>query len=264
MTRRTFDRIARPGLAAAAAVLLFACGGPPPASQNEANAGSAPAGQETPAQAAPAAPAPAQQPAAPPRPAPRRTQAPPVQAPKPAPKPAPIVKTLGAGTEVDVALVDAASSKTSQVGQAVRVRVTKPVQVDGITVIPAESVITGIVTEAVPLKKIGGQASLGLKFTSLETPGGNVHVDTSLELKGKSETGKDAGTIAGATAGGAILGRLLAGKNDKTKGTIIGAVVGAAAGTGAAAATKGKEVELPEGTPLVLHLETPVDITVQP
>jgi len=52
-------------------------------------------------------------------------------------------------------------------------------------------------------------------------------------------------------------------KNDKTKGTLIGAAVGAAAGTGAAAATKGKEVELPAGTPLALHLEQPLIITVQ-
>lgn len=262
MTRRTLDRIARPGLAAAAAVLLFACGGNPPASQNEANAGSSPA------QAAPEAPAPAQQPAAPPaappRTAPRRTQPPPARAPKPAPKPEPVVRTLGAGTEIDIALIDGASSKTSQVGQAIRAKVTKAVVDGGVTVVPEGAVVTGTVTEAVPLKKIGGTASLGLKFSSLETPGGNVGIETALQLKGKSETGKDAGTIAGATAGGALLGRLLAGKNDKTKGTIIGAVVGAAAGTGAAAATKGQEVELPEGTPLVLHLQTPVEITVHP
>jgi hypothetical protein len=60
-----------------------------------------------------------------------------------------------------------------------------------------------------------------------------------------------------------LLGRLLS-HNDKTKGTLIGAAVGAAAGTGVAAATKGQEVELPAGTVLVLRLEQPLTVTVQP
>jgi hypothetical protein len=142
--------------------------------------------------------------------------------------------------------------------------VTQSIVVDGLTVAPAGAVIAGTVTEATPLNKIGGQASLGLKFSTLEIPGGDSEpIVAGLTNKGKSETGKDAGTIAGATAGGALLGRLLS-KNSKTKGTVIGAVVGAAAGTGIAASTKGQEVELPAGTPLVLKLEEATQVTVQP
>ena len=141
---------------------------------------------------------------------------------------------------------------------------TKAVVVDGLTVIPEGATINGTVTEAIPLKKIGGAASLGLSFETVELAGGaKAAIVAGLHEKGKSESGKDAGTIAGATAGGALLGRLLS-KNDKTKGTLIGAAVGAAAGTGAAAATKGKEVELPAGTLLALHLEQPMTVTVQP
>ena len=92
--------------------------------------------------------------------------------------------------------------------------------------------------------------------------GAKKPIATGLQEKGKSETGKDAGTIAGATAGGALLGRLLS-KDDKTKGTLIGAAVGAAAGTGAAAATKGHEVEHAAGTPMVLRLEQPVEVAVR-
>jgi hypothetical protein len=175
-----------------------------------------------------------------------------------------VVKTLAAGTDLDVELLDGASSKTSQVGNAVRARVKNAIVVDGLTVIPEGAIIDGTVTEAVPLKKIGGAASLGLRFDTIELAGGaKTAISAGLHEQGKSESGKDAGTIAGATAGGALLGRLLS-KHDKTKGTLIGAVVGAAAGTGAAAATKGQEVELPAGTPLALHLEQPLTITVQP
>jgi hypothetical protein len=160
--------------------------------------------------------------------------------------------------------LDGASSKTSQVGGSVRARVTKAVVIDGLTVVPVGAIVDGTVTEAIPLKKIGGAASLGLRFDTLELAGGaRTAISAGLHEQGKSETGKDAGTIAGATAGGALLGRLLS-KNDKTKGTLIGAAVGAAAGTGAAAATKGQEVELAAGTPLTLRLEQPIQIMVQP
>ena len=257
------------------AVIVFAaCGGNRPADQAAAPAAATPA----PAAAQPAAPPqdagvaqavppaaepPARTPAVKPAPKPAASPAP-KHEPPPPPKPEPIVKTLPAGTEVDVELVDAVSSKNSQVGNSVRVRVATPVMIDGLTVVPAGVIIGGVVTEAIPLKKIGGAASLGLRFETIELPDGTTKaIAANILEKGKSETGKDAGTIAGATAGGALLGRLLS-KNDKTKGTLIGAAVGAAAGTGAAAATKGQEVELPAGTPLALRLEQAISVTVRP
>jgi len=266
MTARTTDRSASIVLGAILALTLQACGGSPPAQQAAAPSpgGAAPSADATTPAAAPA-PAPAtvaQAPAPAAPPSPKAAPKPEVRhEPKPAPKPEPIVKTLAPGTEIDVTLLDGASSKGSQVGDAVRAKVVKPVVVDGLTVVPQGTIVSGVVTEAVPLKKIGGAASLGIKFSSLDA-GGPVPIDASVHLKGKSETGKDAGTIAGATVGGAILGNLVAGKHDKTKGTLIGAAVGAAAGTGAAAATKGQEVVLPEGAPLTLRLVDPVSVTV--
>ncbi len=257
----------------AIALALSACGGTPPADKAGAAAQGSPA--PTVAQnetatppvaekpAAVAAPAPAQtqpaRPAAKPAPKPAAEH----QPPPPIPRPAPVIKTLAAGTDLDVELLDAASSKTSQVGDALRARVTKAVVVDGLTAIPAGTIVDGTITEAIPLKAIGGAASLGIKFETLELPSGGVPIAALIHQQGKSETGKDAGTIAGATVGGALLGRLLS-HHDKTKGTLIGAAVGAAAGTGAAAATKGQEVELPAGTPLAIHLEQPVSVTIQP
>jgi glycine zipper 2TM protein len=254
MSPRTSFRAGSIAVIAIVSIALAACGGNPPAQQNAA----------PPAAAAPATAAPEPAPAAPANPTPVTVPvSKPAAAPAPKPKPKPIVKTLVQGTELDVELLDDASSDGSQVGQAVRAKVVKPVALDGLTVVPEGSIVSGVVTEAIPLKKIGGAASLGIKFSSLEA-GGAVPIDASVHFKGKSETGKDAGTIAGATVGGALLGNLVAGKHDKTKGTLIGAVVGAAAGTGAAAATKGKEVQLPAGTPLTLRLEDPADVTVHP
>lgn len=257
-----------PILATATALVISGCGGEKPADRAAASAAPAAAPVETAAPptetpTAQTVPPAAEPPASHPASKPAEPRAAPKHEPPPPPKPEPVVKTLAAGTEVDVELVEGVSSKTSQVGNPVRVRLTKPVVVDGLTLVPAGAIISGTVTEAVPLKKIGGAASLGLRFDTLELPdGAKKTIATGLQEKGKSESGKDAGTIAGATAGGALLGRLLS-KDDKTKGTLIGAAVGAAAGTGAAAATKGKEVEHPAGTPLVLRLEQPVDVTVR-
>ena len=268
--------IARGTLVPLALAALTACGGgkqaPAPAAQAPDTA-TAPAAQNppaaTPAESAPPAQAPATAQAPPPKPKPApAASAPPAATaqatPPPPPKPAPVVKTLPIGTEIDAELDDPASSKASKVGDVIHATVQAAVEMDGLTVIPAGSVVVGTVTEAIPLKAIGGKASLGLKFSTVQLPGGDsVPIEASLKQAGKSETGKDAGTIAGATAGGAILGRLLS-KHDKTKGTIIGAAVGAAAGTGAAAATKGQEVEIPKGTPFKLHLESATHVTVQP
>jgi hypothetical protein len=268
-------------LAVLVPIALLACGGNRPADQAAAPAASTPAPAAAPAppptappmepaaapteervaQASPPAATPVRKPAA----KPAQTATPvPTPAPLPPPKPEPVAKTVPVGTELIVELVNGASSQTSQVGNAVRARVTRAVVIDGLTVIPNGAIVNATVTEAVPLKKIGGTASLGLRFDSLDlSGGGRTAIAAAIREQGKSETGKDAGTIAGATAGGALLGRLLS-KNDKTKGTLIGAAVGAAAGTGIAAGTKGQTVELPVGTTLALQLEQPVTITVQP
>lgn len=182
--------------------------------------------------------------------------------PAPERKPEPVMMTVPQGAMFDVALIDPLSSKTSQVGDAFRARVTADVMQDGHVVIPAGAMVHGTVTEAVSLKKIGGTAKLGLQFTQLELPsGGSSTISATFSQKGKSETKKDAATIGGATAGGALLGRLLK-DDDKGKGTVIGAVVGAAAGTAIAAKTKGQEIELAEGATLSLTLSAPAEVAV--
>lgn len=269
MRIRARIRVALTMLAPLSTVVLLSCGNRP-AEQPPAPAASAPppAVDQTAQVTAPATPPPASRPpAAQPvekpvsKPKPASTPKP---EPPPPPKPERVIKTIPAGTDLNVELVDGASSLTSHVGDAVHARVTSAITIDGVVVVPQGAIVAGAVTEAISLKKIGGQASLGLKFDSLDLAGGQkALISVDLHEQGKSETGKDAGTIAGATAGGALLGRLLS-HHDKTKGTLIGAAVGAAAGTGVAAATKGKEVELPAGTPLALHLDQPLTVTVQP
>jgi hypothetical protein len=133
---------------------------------------------------------------------------------------------------------------------------------DGEVAIPAGSEILGEVTEAVPLKKVGGQAKLALKFTDLVLPSGaTVPIDASFVQQGRSETRKDAATIGGGAAAGAVLGRVL-NKGNRSKGAVIGAIIGAAAGTAIASRTPGEEVVIPVGSVVSLKLDDSVRVKV--
>jgi hypothetical protein len=205
-----------------------------------------------------AVPAPAPEPRRQARPAPQ----PPVPAPPPPPEPVTVV--IPAGTVLDVAFIDSVSSVESQPGDPVRVRVVSDIIQNDIAAIPAGSVVSGTVTEAKSLKKIGGRALVGVEFTTLElTSGRTAAIHTTFSERGKSETKKDAATIGGATAGGALLGRIIK-DDDKSKGTLIGAVVGAAAGTAIAAKTEGEEVLITSGTRVNLELLEQATVTIIP
>jgi hypothetical protein len=170
------------------------------------------------------------------------------------------VKALPAGTPIDVILLDGLSSEMSQPGDSFQARVARDVVQDGVVLVPAGSTASGSVTEVVPMKKIGGTASLGLSFTRIDVAGGSsVPIEASVTNQAKSQTKKDAATIGGAAAGGALLGKII-GKDSKD--ALIGAVVGAAAGTAIAAKNKGEAVELPVGTEMSLVLSRPTEVTV--
>lgn len=174
------------------------------------------------------------------------------------PRPAPV--TVEAGTVFSVELLERLSSESSRPGEIFRARVTGDVRQDGRVVIPAGSEVVGEVTEAVPLRKVGGRAKLAVRFTDLVLPtGSSVPIDASFVGQGRSETGRDAATIGGAAAGGAILGRVL-NKGDRSKGAVIGAILGAAVGTAVASRTPGEEVTFDDGAVVDLKLDTPVEV----
>jgi hypothetical protein len=191
----------------------------------------------------------------------------PAPAPEPEPEraaPAVTVATVPSGTPLAVEFLESLSSQTSKPGDIFRARVASDVTDDGgRVVIPAGSEVVGVVGEAVPLRKVGGQAKLTLKFTDLVLPsGGTVPIHASFVGQGRSETRKDAATIGGAAAGGAILGRVL-GKGNRSKGAVIGAIIGAAAGTAIASRTPGEEVTIARGTVVDLKLDDEVEVRVR-
>lgn len=177
----------------------------------------------------------------------------------------PVVVTVPAGTRMRVEVLETLASNKNQSGDRFSARVIDGVVIDGRTVIPAGSEVSGVVTQAVPLKKIGGRAKLGLEFTTVDPPSGSSSpIKASYFAQGKSETKKDVATIGGAAAGGALLGRIIGHKKgEEARGTAIGAAAGAAAGTAVAAGTKGQEVVIPAGHTLEIRLESSTQVTLK-
>ena len=157
------------------------------------------------------------------------------------------------GTEFDVRLQTALSSKTAQVED--RFEATTLVDLPderGRVRVPAGSVMRGVVSSVNKATRTDRKGSLTVAFDQV-TINGRAHpmratVTQALESEGiKGEAGK-IGIGAGA---GAILGAILGG----AKGALAGILIG---GGGTIAATEGKDVELPVGTTLRVRLDSPL------
>lgn len=194
----------------------------------------------------PAAPAPAsEEPAIEPAPMPAE---PPVEAPKT------VEVSVPAGRLINVELTQRLASDTSKTGDIFRVRVAHDVRVDGVVAIPRGAEIVGVVTDAAPLPRLGGQARLALKLTDLVLPSGTtVPIHASLVQEGPNQTGRDAAAIGGGAVGGAILGNVL-GKGGG-KASVVGAIMGAIAGAAIASRTGKEELVIPQGAVLGVKLD---------
>jgi hypothetical protein len=165
--------------------------------------------------------------------------------------------TIPDNTEMDVRLNTALASDTSRVEQTVNGTLAEPVIVDGLTVIPSGSAISGYVTHVDGSGKIKGRAALGLRFTSVTVGTATYDIDSKpLSYVAEGTKKDDAVKIGVGAAAGAVIGAMTGGK----KGAAIGTAVGAGAGTGMVLATDGKEIRLAEGRKLTVSLSSPLTI----
>jgi hypothetical protein len=139
---------------------------------------------------------------------------------------------------------DELSSKSAHVGQPWSGTVAQSIVVDGRTVIPAGSRVSGTVSVADPAQR-GDRAKLRLALSRVTVEGRSYSVGGRSELmQAGSPRARNVGAIAGGTAAGALLGKAIGGS---TKSTVTGAVVGGAAATAAVAASKGYQVGIDAG-----------------
>jgi hypothetical protein len=190
--------------------------------------------------AAPASPAPA---AAPPAPAPTRTQ---TSAP---------ANEVPTGTELDVRLQNSLNSGTAQVEDRFEATTLVDLNVNGRVLIPAGSVMRGVVTAVEPGTRTNRTSRLTVSFDQVTVNGRAYPMRGTVTqaIEGEGIRGEVPRAGVGAAVGG-ILGGILGGG----KGAVLGILIG---GGGTLAATEGKEVDLPQGTVLRVRVDSPVQIS---
>jgi hypothetical protein len=162
-----------------------------------------------------------------------------------------------AGTALTVRLGEAVGSKISQAGQSFSGTLASAIVIGGKTAIPAGTAVTGNVTDAKPLGRFAGGASLSLQLTSINLNGTERAIQTSAVTQTAKGKGKRTAVMAG---GGAALGALIGGLAGGGKGAAIGAVAGGGAGTGGAAFTGNKDIVLPAESALSFTLAQSLEI----
>jgi hypothetical protein len=172
--------------------------------------------------------------------------------------PAP-TRMIPSGTTIAVSVHTQISSETANLGDTWTGTVEKPVEVDGRTLIPAGSTVTGTVSGVRPAKK-GDRAMLDLALSSIQVEGRSYRVHGGMEeIVAGSTRARNLGAVAAGAGAGALIGKAV-GKSGK--GALIGGLIGGAAATGAVAASKGYQVELKSGTTLDFTTNQPVAVRI--
>jgi len=167
------------------------------------------------------------------------------------------VTTVPAGTVLTVRMGKTVGSKTSSPGEAFTGSLARPVEREGVVLIPSGAEVTGTVAEAVPLGRFKGGAKLRLVLDSITANGRRYDIKTSAVSREEKGKGKRTGVAVG---GGAGLGAVIGGLAGGGKGAAIGALAGAGAGTAGAAYTGNKDIVIPAETALSFKLLEPVEV----
>lgn len=177
--------------------------------------------------------------------------------PAPAPAPQPKVYTVPAGTAIVVRTGATISAKDNNVGDAFNGSLVQPIVVNGVTLVPAGTSVSGTVIAAKGQGRFKGAGDLGITVNTV----GPYQVNTSDYEKVQKGKGK---RTAGMIGGGAGLGALIGGLAGGGKGAAIGALAGAGAGTAGAAYTGNKNVIIPAESVIRFTLQAPFSVTMQP
>jgi hypothetical protein len=179
------------------------------------------------------------------------------------------------GSHTLLRLVNSITTRTAREGDFIYFRTATPITSGGAIVVPAESYVQGVVTRSVRSGRVKGRAELAIRIDTLTLATGQVvklnptlaSVDSGDSdqkvVGGENEVnqgpshGADAVKIA-STAG---LGAGIGGLADRGwRGAGIGAGVGSGVGLATVLLTRGREVELHQGSTIDVVFEHPVPL----
>ena len=167
--------------------------------------------------------------------------------------------TVPQHTRIHVVLDQAVATSTKP-GHHFRATVSRPVVIEGKTVIPKGARAEGVVVESKEAGRFKGRPRLLLALQSVDVNGEHyaVHTLVSREV-GRSRKKHNLLWIGGGAGGGVLIGALAGGG----MGAAIGGPVGAAAGATVALVTAKRDVKLRPETPLTFRLAKPATINVK-
>ena len=159
------------------------------------------------------------------------------------------------GTEFDVRTQASLSSKTTQVEDKFEATTLVDLKdADGKVVVPAGSVMRGIVSSVKPAGRVERKGSLTVAFDRITIRGRSYPIRATVTQAIESEGIRgEAGKIGIGAGAGAILGAILGG----AKGALAGILIG---GGGTIAATEGTDVDLPAGTILRVRMDSAINL----
>src|ERR1035437_2232457 len=179
------------------------------------------------------------------------------------------------GAHALLRLVNSVSTRTAREGDYVYLRTATPIVAGGAPLVPVDSYVQGVVTHARRSGRVKGTAELGIRIETLTMPSGKVIRMTPLlksvdaegsdqkvvgkesQVQSGTSHGADAVRIAGSSAMGAAIG----GMADRSwKGAGIGGGAGSALGLTTVLLTRGREVELRQGSTIDVIFDRPVTI----
>jgi hypothetical protein len=158
------------------------------------------------------------------------------------------------GQEMDVRLSTSLSSETAKVEQRFEATTVVDLLQDGRVVIPAGSIVQGVVVDVDKAGRVDRDGALTLAFDRIRVRGREHQIRATATQVFESRGIRDEAGTAGVGAGvGGVVGGIIGG----VKGAILGAVIGAG---GAIAATDGKDIALPAGSIVRIRMDSPVSV----
>jgi len=179
------------------------------------------------------------------------------------------------GAHVLLRMENSLSTRTAKEGDFVYLRTAVPIASAGEIAVPAGSYVQGVVTESKQSGRVKGRAQLAIRLETLTLASGKVykfspHVssvdagETGQKVVGSENAieqapskGQDTERIAILAGSGAGIGGIA---DRSWKGAGIGAGVGSAVGLATVLLTRGKEVELRQGSTLDVVFDRPVSL----
>lgn len=178
------------------------------------------------------------------------------------------------GSHVALRMVNSISTRTAKEGDYVYMKTATPIAADGSIVVPEGSFVQAVVTHSLRSGRVKGRAELAIRIETLTLPSGKVvkmtpHLasmdsedsDQKVKKENQIQQGSshdaDALTVGRMAGAGAAIGGIA---DRSWTGAGIGAGAGAGVGLAQVLLTRGKEVELKQGSTLDVVFDRPVPV----